>query len=115
MATTYVRFSQESDREAGLKKLFGLKEDDEATEVFMEKVREGYMSGGLTVDVVYFKNPITPYQQLMNGLAEVGLTGIRFQKTYKGEKADWLALRTKTIEHKKMLDPGLEELGLDVI
>jgi hypothetical protein len=115
MATTYVKFTSDEGREAGIKQLFGLDEKDEATQVFMEKVNEGYAGGGLTVEVVYVKNPVTPYQKLMNSLAEIGVTGIRFQKTYKGEKAAWLALRLKSMEHKEKLEKGLDGSGLDVV
>lgn len=115
MATTYIRFEAEAERERVLKKLFVLQENDEAADIFMEKIKVGYERGGMTVVLEHSKNPITPYQELVNRLADVGLTGVRFQRTYKGEKAAWLILRTKTTEHKEKLDAGLEDMGFVVI
>jgi len=115
MATVYVKFGTDDEREAGLKKLFGLNDEDEAAGVLLEKVKDSYSRGGLTIEITYVKNPMTPYQELMNRLAEIGVTGIRFQKTYKSQKASWLAIRVKTVKHKKKLDKGLKELGFEVM
>ena len=52
MATTMLSSRMTREERPGLQ-LFGLDEKDEVTQVFMEKVNEGYAGGGLTVEVVY--------------------------------------------------------------
>ena len=59
---------------------------------------------------------MTPYQKLMNLAGRDRRDRILASRSrYKGEKAAWLALRLKSMEHKKKLEKGLDGLGLDVV
>ena len=114
MATVYVKFNDDEQREKALKMLFDLKEDDGAAKIFMEKVREGQQAGGLTLGIGYVKNPLTDYQKLTNKIAEHGISGIRFQKQYRGQKASWLAIRVLSTDHQKLLEKGLADMGMEI-
>lgn len=115
MGTLYVKCGTVAERSRLLLNLLQVDKDKETFRVLLEKLKAAAADGGRTVSLRFSYSPVTDYDKLVNKLMDVGITGLRYQKTVNAEKATWLAIRLATDVHRDVLAGGLVDQGLTVV